>query len=242
MKNNNIPTPHIGAKKSDFAKTILMSGDPKRSKYIAEKYLTDAVLVNDVRGVQGYTGYYKGKKLSVMAHGMGMSSMSIYVHELYAYYDIKNIIRIGSCGGLTKDMKMGDVVVATSSYTPSNIADRIYKKIKYVNATEKLVETAQQVVKDLDKQVKFTRALTYDVFDLYGIEKSMKKYVKKGCEVAEMEVYVLYLLAQKFNKNALAFLTVVDNSLLNQEMTAQDRERSLDDMITCALETAIKLK
>ena len=241
MKNKNIPTPHIQAKKSDFAKTILMPGDPKRSKYIAEHYLTDAVLVNDVRGVQGYTGYYKGKKVSVMAHGMGMSSVSIYAHELYAFYDIKNIIRIGSCGGLTKDMPLGNVVVATSAYTPSNIGERLYKKIKYVQATPKLVETTKVVANELSKDVKFTRALTYDIFDIYG-DENMKKYVKKGCNVAEMEIYALYLLAQKFNKNAISFLTVVDNNVLKQEMTSEQREKSLDDMITCALETAIRLK
>ena len=241
MSNTNIPTPHIEAKKSDFAKTILMPGDPKRSKYIAEKYLTDAKLVNDVRGVQGYTGYYKGKKVSVMAHGMGMPSVSIYAHELFAFYDIKNIIRIGSCGGLTKDMPVGSVVVATSAYTPSNIGERLYKKLKFVDATPKLLETAKKVTKELNKDVLYTRALTYDIFDLYG-DENMKKYVKKGCNVAEMEIYALYLLAQKFNKNALSFLTVVDNSVLGQEMTSEQRERSLDDMITCALETAIKLK
>lgn len=241
MKNKNIPTPHISAKKSDFAKTILMPGDPKRSKYIADNYLTDVVLVNDVRGVQGYTGYYKGKKVSVMAHGMGMSSVSIYAYELYAFYDIKNIIRIGSCGGLTKDMALGSVVVATSAYTPSNIGERLYKKIKFVEATPSLIETAKTVAKDLEKEVKFSRALTYDIFDLYGDEK-MKKYVKKGCNVSEMEIYALYLLAKKFNKKALSFLTVVDNGVLNQEMTSEQREKSLDDMITCALETAIRLK
>lgn len=241
MKEKKVPTPHISAKKSDFAKTILMAGDPKRSKYIAEKYLTDVILVNDVRGVQGYTGYYKGKKVSVMAHGMGMSSMSIYVHELYAFYDIKNIIRIGSCGGLTKDMPVGEVVVATSAYTPSNIGERLYKKIKFVDATPKLVEAAEKVAKDLEKEIIYTRVLTNDVFDLYS-DESMKKYIRKGCNAAEMEVYALYLLAQKFNKNAIAFLTVVDNAVLKQEMSSHDRERSLDDMITCALETAIRLK
>ena len=237
----NIPTPHISAKKSDFAKTILMPGDPKRSKYIAEKYLTDVVLVNDVRGVQGYTGYYKGKKLSVMAHGMGMSSMSIYAHELFAFYDIKNIIRVGSCGGLTKDMHVRDVVVASSAYTPSNIGERIYKKLKFVNASEKLVSTARETVQALNKKAHFTRALTYDIFDVYGNE-DMKKYTKKGCKVAEMEIYVLYLLAQKFNKNAIAFLTVSDNSLLDEEISAEERATSFDEMITCALETAIRLK
>lgn len=239
MKNKNIPTPHINAKKSDFAKTILMPGDPKRSKYIAEKYLTDAVLVNDVRGVQGYTGYYKGKKVSVMSHGIGMPSMSIYAHELFAFYDVKNIIRIGSCGGLTKDLHLGDVVVATSAYTPSNIGKRLYKKIKYVNASENLVQKAQTVVKGLNKKVHFTRALTYDIIDLYG-EENLKKYVKKGCEVTEMEIYALYLTALKLNKNALSFLTVVD-TLLDEHMTAEERQSSLNDMIICALETAIKL-
>lgn len=237
----NIPTPHISAKKSDFAKTVLMPGDPKRSKYIAEKYLTDAVLVNDVRGVQGYTGYYKGKKVSVMAHGMGMSSISIYAHELYAYYDIKNIVRVGSCGGLTKDMHVRDVVVATSAYTPSNIAERLYKKIKFVNASEKLIQTAGETLKEIGKEAHFTRALTYDIFDVYGNE-NMKKYVKKGCEVAEMEIYALYLLAQKFNKNAIAFLTVSDNSLLDEEISSEERATSFDEMIICALETAIRLK
>lgn len=241
MKNKNVPTPHIEAKKSDFAKTILMPGDPKRSKYIAEHYLTDAVLVNDVRGVQGYTGFYKGKKVSVMAHGMGMPSMSIYAHELYHFYDIKNIIRIGSCGGLTKDMPVGNVVVATSSYTPSNIGERIYKKLKFVDASSKLISTVEKVAKELNKDIKYSRALTYDIFDLYG-DENMKKYIKKGCNVAEMEIYALYLTALKFNKNAISFLTVVDNGVLGQEMTSQEREKSLDDMITCALETAIRLK
>lgn len=237
--NNNIPTPHNCAKKNDFAKTVIMPGDPLRSKYIAENFLTDAKLVNDVRGVQGYTGYYKGKKVSVMAHGMGMSSMHIYAYELYKFYDVKNIIRVGSCGGLNKDMHIKDVVVAKWAMTPSNIGERIYKNLKRVDASEKLLNTATKVVEKLNVNAHFSGVLTYDVFDLYG-KPADKKY-KKQCDAVEMEVYALYLTAKQMDKNALAFLTVSDNSLYDEVISAEDRQTALNEMITCALETAIKL-
>ena len=237
---NNTPTPHNSAKVGDFAKTVVMSGDPLRSKYIAENYLENVTLVNDVRGIQGYTGYYKGKKISVMAHGMGMPSMSIYAHELYAFYGVENIIRIGSCGGLTKDMHVRDIVLAKWAYTPSNIAKRIYKNVKKSYVTKDLYNLALQTAEENNILVKPCGVLTYDIFDCYAIEDT-QKYVKKGCEVAEMEIFVLYLLAEKFHKNALSFLTVSDNGLLNEELSSEDRQKSFNDMMVCALETAIKL-
>ena len=237
---SNVPTPHNSAKKGDFAKTVIMSGDPLRSKYIAENYLENAKLVNNVRGIQGYTGYYKGKKISVMAHGMGMPSMSIYAHELYAFYGVENIIRIGSCGGLTKDMHVRDIVLAKWAYTPSNIAKRIYKDVKKSYASKDLLKLAEVTSKENNVNVKTCGALTYDIFDVYAIEDT-QKYVARGCEVAEMEIFVLYLLAEKFNKKAISFLTVSDNGLLKEELSSEDRQNSFNDMIKCALETAIKL-
>lgn len=237
--NNNIPTPHNSAKKNDFAKTVIMPGDPLRSKYIAEKFLTKTKLVNDVRGVQGYTGYYKGKKVSVMAHGMGMSSVHIYAYELYNFYGVENIIRVGSCGGLNKDMHIRDVVIGKWATTPSNIGKRIYKDLKQVEASPKLLELAVETANKLGINAHQSGVLTYDVFDLYG-ERPSKKYLKQ-CDAVEMEVYALYLTAKKFNKNAVAFLTVSDNSLYEEVISAEDRQTALDEMIKCALETAIKL-
>lgn len=234
----NIPTPHINAKKSDFAKTILMPGDPLRSKYIAEKFLTDAVLVNNVRGVQGYTGYYKGKKVSVMAHGMGMPSVSIYAHELFKFYDVKNIIRIGTCGGFKKDLHVRDVVLAEFAITPSNIGKRLGVKKKKVFGDEKLISVATKTAKALNKTVHVGGVLTSDVF--YG-QENQTGYAKKGCIAVEMEVYALYAIAQNLNKRALGFLTVSDNVLTGENTTAEERQSSFDDMVICALETAIKL-
>ena len=235
----NIPTPHINAKKTDFAKTILMPGDPLRSKYIAEKFLTDAKLVNDVRGVLGYTGYYKGKKVSVMAHGMGMPSVSIYAHELFNFYDVKNIIRIGTCGGLTKDTHVRDVVIAPWALTPSNIGKRLGNCKKKVYGNQKLLETASECAKELNKIVDIGGVLTSDIF--YGQEKQ-GNYAKKGCIAVEMEVYALYAVAKYSNKNALGILTVSDNALTDEpDATAEERQSSFDDMVIIALETAIKL-
>lgn len=238
---NNISTPHINAKKTDFAKTILMPGDPLRSKYIAEKYLTDAKLVNNIRGIQGWTGYYKGKRISVMAHGMGMSSMSIYAYELFNFYDIKNIIRIGSCGGLTKDMRVKDVAIISSTMTPSNIGKRIFKPLKEVECSPKLLEIAKKLHSGKPK-THITKAVTFDIFDLYGDPKDIKKFIKKGCTCSEMEIYALYLTALRFNKNALAFLTISDNSITNEYISPEERENSFDEMVVMALETAINIK
>lgn len=235
----NIPTPHISAKKSDFAKTILMPGDPLRSKYIAENFLTDAKLVNNVRGIQGYTGYYKGKKVSVMAHGMGMPSASIYAQELFEFYGVNNIIRIGTAGALTKDLKVRDVVLGKFAITPSNIGKRLGVKKNKASASEKLCEIAENCAKELNKTYHLGGIVTSDVF--YGQGK-MLKYTKKGCIAVEMETYAIYAIAQVLNKNALSIVTIADSLITGENTTSEERQSSFNDMVTLALETAIKLK
>lgn len=241
QKTDNTPTPHINAKKKDFAPTVIMAGDPLRVKYIADNYLVDARLVNTTRNMLGYTGYYKGKRISVMGHGMGMPSMMIYGYELYNFYDVKTIIRVGTCGGLTLDKHALDVVMSEWAYTPSNINKRMQEKRNKICATQNMLDIAHKVIEKSDIKVDSCGTLTFDVFDCYGKE-NMKKYVKKGCKVVEMEVYMLYLLAEKFHKNALSFLTVSDNALLNEEISAEDRQTALDNMIKLALDVAIKIK
>ena len=234
-----IETPHINAKKTDFAKTVLMPGDPLRSKYIAEKFLTDAKLGNNIRGIQGWTGYYKGKKISVMAHGMGMPCASIYAHELYNFYDVQNIIRIGTCGGLTKDTHVKDVVIAPWAITPSNIGKRLGNCKKKVYGDPKLVSIATKIANNLVEGVDIGGALTSDVF--YGQDKLVKK-APKGCVAIEMETYAIYAVARYSNKRALSLLTVSDNSITGEpDATAKERETTFNDMVTIALETAIKL-
>ncbi len=241
QKQDNTPTPHINAKKKDFAPTVIVAGDPLRVKYIADNYLTDARLVNTTRNMLGYTGYYKGKRISVMGHGMGMPSMMIYGYELYNFYDVKSIIRVGTCGGLTMDKHTLDVVMSEWAYTPSNINKRLQERRNKIPASPNMLDIAKKVIEKSDIKVDSCGTLTFDVFDCYGKE-NMKKYVKKGCKVVEMEVYMLYLLAEKFHRNALSFLTVSDNSLLNEIISAEDRQTALDNMIKLALDVAVKIK
>lgn len=231
-----IPTPHIEAKKGDFADTVLMPGDPKRAKFIAENFLTDAVLVNDVRGVQGYTGYYNGKRVSVMAHGMGMPSASIYVYELFNFYDVKNIIRIGTCGAMIKDLHVGDVVVSPASITNSNIAKSMgLGDIFEVEASEKLYKKANQVAKDFGKTVSNGKLFSNDVFYSQSSEMS---YVNQGVVAVEMESFAILLIAKQAKKNALAIATISDSLVSNESSSAIDRQQNFMDMVKIALEVA----
>ena len=231
-----IPTPHIEAKKGDFADTVLMPGDPKRAKFIAENFLTDAVLVNDVRGVQGYTGYYNGKRVSVMAHGMGMPSASIYVYELFNFYDVKNIIRIGTCGAMVEDLHIGDVVVASGSITNSNIAKNMgLGDITEVEASKKLFEKANKVAKDFGKKVSNGKLFSNDVFYSQASEMS---YVNQGVVAVEMESFAVLLIAKQAKKNALAIATISDSLVSKESSSALDRQQNFMDMVKIALEVA----
>jgi purine-nucleoside phosphorylase len=238
------PTPHINAPAGSFAKTVLLPGDPKRAKLIAEKFLTDAVLINDVRGVQGYTGYYKGKKVSVMASGMGMPSMGIYSYELFNAYDVENIIRVGSIGSIKEDVNLKDIVIATSASTNSNYGKNFHLDgIISGAASYKLVKKVDEVIEKLglSSKAKFGQILSSDTF--YTDEKENDlKWAKMRVIGVEMEVYSLYLNAARAGKNALVLATVSDQLVKKQFLKAEERQTSFSEMITVALETAISLK
>ena len=219
-----------------------MPGDPKRSKHIAEKYLKNAVLVNDVRGVQGYTGEYKGKKVSVMASGMGVPSIGIYSYELFHAYNVQNIIRIGTCGALSKDIPVRDIVVATGACTDSNYGKSFGLKgiISAVPSFE-LLKKADEASRKLGFQDKtrFGQVLTSDLF--YSDNPDTLEWTKMGVLGVEMEAYALYLNAARAGKNALCICSASNNLVTNQELTAEERTETLNDMIVLALETAISL-
>ena len=242
MSELPVPTPHINAPKDAFAKTVLMPGDPFRAKRIAEKYLKNAVLVNDVRGVQGYTGEYKGKKVSVMASGMGIPSIGIYSYELYHAYNVENIIRIGTCGALQKEIKVKDLVVATGACTDSNYAESFgLKGVISAVPSFKLLKKADEMVNKLGLQDKtrFGQLFTTDVF--YRDTNDTLQWTKMGVIGVEMEAYGLYLNAARAGKNALAICSISDNMVTKQELTAEERTKSVDEMITLALEIAVEL-
>ena len=242
MSDLPIPTPHINAPKDAFAKTVLMPGDPHRAKLIAETYLKNPVLINDVRGVQGYTGEYKGKKVSVMASGMGIPSMGIYSYELYHAYNVENIIRIGTCGALKKEINVRDLIIATGACTDSNYAMSFGLKgtISAVPSF-KLLKKADEMVKKLGFQDKtrFGQLLTTDVF--YKEHGDSLDWTKMGVLCVEMEAYGLYLNAARAGKHAIAICSVSDNMVSKQELTAEERTKSVNDMILLALEMAADL-
>ena len=237
-----IPTPHINAPKDGFAKTVLMPGDPKRAKHIAETYLKNAVLVNDVRGVQGYTGEYKGKKVSVMASGMGIPSIGIYSYELYHAYGVENIIRVGTAGGMIPDIKIRDIIIATGACTDSNYSCHYGLKgtISAVASFE-LLKKADEAVKALNFQDKarFGQLFSTDIF--YKDQPDTLDWAKMGCLAVEMECYGLYLNAARAGKRALSICSISDNLISKEELTAEERAKTVNDMLLLALETAISL-
>ena len=237
------PTPHINAPKGAFAKTVLIPGDPKRARYVAEKFLENPKLVNDVRGVQGYTGLYKGVKVSVMASGMGMPSMGIYSYELFNAFDVENIIRIGSMGSIREDVNLKDVVVATSASTNSNYGKNFHLDGTIsAAASYKLTKIVDQVSErlKLQERVKFGQILSSDTF--YTDEPGADlKWAKMGVIGIEMEAYSLYLNAARAGKNALVLTTVSDQLNRNEHLSSDERMYSFDEMLTVALETAVEL-
>ena len=237
------PTPHINAPAGAFAKTVLLPGDPKRAKYVAEKFLENAELVNDVRGVQGYTGYYKGVRVSVMASGMGIPSMGIYSYELFNGYDVENIIRVGSIGSINENVNLKDIVVATSASTNSNYGKNFHLDgIISGAASYKLIKEVDEVVSKmgLESKVKFGQILSSDTFYTDEVENDLK-WAKMGVIGVEMEGYALYLNAARSGKNALVLATVSDQLIKKEHLSAEERQLSFDEMLTIALETAALL-
>ena len=233
-------TPHTSAKFGDFAKTVLMPGDPKRAKFIADNFLQDKVLVNDVRGVQGYTGYYNGVKVSVMASGMGMPSMAIYSYELFKFYGVENIIRVGSAGALSKDLNIYDIVLAQGASTDSNMVKSFLGSGKFAPTCDfTLLSHAAKSCEELKLNYKVGGVFSSDVF--YSENTISKEFAKMGVLAVEMEAAALYLNASSLGKRALAILTISDSLVTGEETTAEERQNAFTDMMKVALEVAVKM-
>lgn len=232
-------TPHNEAKRGDIKDTVLMPGDPLRAKYIAENFLTDVKQFNAVRNMFGYSGKYKGKELSVMGSGMGIPSIGIYAHELYEQYDVKNIIRVGSCGAYSKNLKLFDLVIAMGASSDSNFAHQFnlpgtISAICDFDLLRKAVTSAEK----LDMNVRVGNVFSSDIF-YNNNEDEWKRWEELGILAVEMECYGLYLTAQKLGKKALGILTVSDSFHLKEQTTPKEREKSFNDMILVALESCL---
>lgn len=232
----NVPTPHIAAKISDIAKTVLMPGDPLRAKFIAETWLENPKCFNTTRNMFGYTGTYKGKEISVMGSGMGIPSSSIYTNELYRFYDVEAIIRIGSAGALRDDIQLNDIIIAMGASTDSNFASQFrlpgtFAPIADYALLEKAVETA----KKQNKKFVVGNILSSDVF--YSDDSTANDAWKKmGVLAVEMEAAGLYMTAARLGKKALCILTVSDHIYRNEKLSAEARQTGFSDMIEIALE------
>ena len=235
-----MPTAHIEAEKEDIAKVVLMPGDPLRAKYIAENFLEDAKLVNKVRNMYGYTGLYKGKKVTVFASGMGIPSIGIYSYELYKYYDVESIIRIGTCGSFNKDIKLLDIILSTGAYCKSyfdQLLDGV--DIDFIQSSDNLNQKIIATAKSKNIDIKYGKTITSDVFDLYCDvkEEFRKNYPDMNFLSVEMEAFGLLYIAKKLGKEATCLMTVVDSLYDQRSLTSDEREKSLNDMIELALET-----
>ena len=234
-------TPHNSAEKGQIAKTVLMPGDPLRAKFIAENFLENPVLVNNVRGVQGYTGTKNGVHVSVMASGMGIPSIGIYSYELYNFYGVENIIRIGSAGALSDELKVLDIVAGMSAGTDSNFADKFgVPGTLAPTASFELLRRAVECAEAKHLNIKVGSILSSDNF--YGDDNSsMDKWKKMGVLAVEMEAAGLYLTAARAGKNALCLCTVSDHIYRKEELTAEQRQLGFSEMIELALEVAVKM-
>ncbi len=238
-------TPHNEAKKGEIAKTVLMAGDPLRVKYIAENFLDDYKLVNSVREMYCYTGHYKGKEISVMAHGMGIPSMGIYSYELYHFYDVENIIRIGSCGTFSEEVGLFDIILSDKAYTESNYAYSFDgEKCNITYADSGLNNIIKETAKDNDTKIVIGTTLCNECFDPYVPDKDgILKRAPKDLNIiaSEMEAFALFYNAKRENKKAACLLTVVDVPKKQKSISTKERQTSLNNMIKLALDTAIKL-
>ncbi len=230
-------TPHNRAQKGEIAKTVLMPGDPLRAKFIAENYLENAVCFNDVRGIQGYTGTYRGKRVSVMASGMGMPSIGIYSYELYRFYDVDAIIRVGSAGALQKELQLYDIVLAQGACTDSNYAKQYSLPGTFAPIADfSLLQKASAAAKEKKIRYRVGNVLSSDLF--YNDAGNTLDWAKMGVLCVEMESAALYMNAARLGKKALSVLTISDSLVSGEETTSEERERSFSDMIELALAIA----
>ena len=234
-------TPHNSAKMGDFAKTVLMPGDPLRAKFIAETFLKDAKLVNNVRGIHGYTGTYDGVPVSVMASGMGMPSIGIYSHELYTQYGVENIMRIGSAGAISPKLKLRDVVAGQGACTNSNFAHQYGLHGTFAPIADfTLLETAVSVAREMGVEMPVGNLLSSDTF--YDASGSTMKWGEMGVLAVEMEAAALYMTAAHLGKRALAICSISDSLVTGEELCAEDRQNTFTTMMEIALKTAVAME
>lgn len=227
-------TPHISAKENEIAKTVIMAGDPLRTKFIAENYLEDYKLVTSVRNAYGYTGKYKGKEVTIMTSGMGIPSMGIYSYELFKFYNVENIIRIGTCGAYTRDLNIFDIVLVNDAYSESNYAkvqSGCEDHIMHANPT--LNFYLREAAENLNYPITIANVHSTDVF--YTENEIYQNYASKGYLAVEMEAFSLFHNANVLNKKAACILTVSDSVVTKEETTSEEREKSLTKMIEIAL-------
>ncbi|HOG36445.1 MAG TPA: purine-nucleoside phosphorylase [Paludibacteraceae bacterium] len=230
--NNQTPTPHIGAKYGEIAKIVMMAGDPLRAKFMAERYLENPVLFNSVRGMLGYTGTYQGKRVSIMGHGMGIPSIGIYTYELYHFYGVETIIRVGSAGSLDKDLKLGDIVIAQGACTNSNYAAQYNLPGTYAPiASFDLCCAAAEKAKQLGLNYKVGNVYSSDTF--YD-EGGSIVWAKMGVLAVEMEAPALYMNAARAGKKALVICTISDSIITGEKTTAEERQTSFTSMMDIA--------
>lgn len=235
------PTPHNAARPEDFAKTVLMPGDPLRAKFVAENFLENAVLVNNVRGIGGYTGEYKGHRVSVMASGMGMPSIGIYSYELYNFYGVENIMRIGSAGSINMNIKVRDIVFGMGACTNSNYASQYELPGTFApTASYKLLSSAVSIAEKMGVKYHVGNLLSSDTF--YNDDAdATEKWAKMGVMAIEMEAAALYMNAARSGKNALALCTISDHILTGEATSAEERQNTFTSMMEIALECAISM-
>ena len=235
----NYPTPHINATPSDFAPTVLMPGDPLRAKFIAENFLTDAKLVNNVRGIQGYTGTYEGVPVSVMASGMGMPSIGIYSYELFNFFDVKTIIRVGSAGALNPDIKVRDIVLGQGACTNSAYASQYDLPGTYAPiASYNVLRTCADIAAEMGVPFHVGNLLSSDTFYADNGAAANAVWTKMGVMAIEMEAAALYMNAARCGKQALAMCTISDHIVTGEATSAEERQNSFTQMMELALKTA----
>lgn len=233
-------TPHNGAKKGEIAKTVLMPGDPMRAKFIAETYLQNAKLVNQVRGMYAYTGTYQGKEITVMASGMGMPSIGIYAYELYQFYDVEHIIRVGSAGSYDENLHVYDILLVENSYSDSSFAKvQNHSTYDVVSSSELLNQVIINTAKEKNQKITIGTAYSTDVF--YRQENTTEKVKEHHCLACEMESFALFHTAKMLHKQATCILTISDHFVTGEETTAQERETGFQKMMELALDSVLQL-
>jgi len=230
---NNTPTPHIGAKYGEIAETVIMAGDPLRAKFMAEKFLDDIVQFNNVRGMLGFTGTYKGKRVSVMGHGMGIPSIAIYTYELYNFYGVKTIIRVGSAGSINSDLHLGDLAIAMGACTNSNYASQYELAGTYAPIADfQLLRQAVETCEKLGYKYKVGNVLSSDTF--YTENAHNENWINMGVLAVEMEVASLYMNAARSGNRALGICTISDHILTGESSSAEERQTTFTKMMDVA--------